>query len=147
MERGHERCLTRLIASGADVNVADTLEGRSAAFLAIFNSHWQCLQQLIKAGANLNIMTFAGIAPLHYAVYYGMADVVKRLLEAPGGTKQLDVELVSQAGSTALESARCMGHDEIIVLLLEKIAQQIGAGKAAWKQLRFYFARGDIGVH
>ena len=146
VERGHERCLSRMIACGADVNVVDTHEGRSAAFLAILNGNSQCLRQLIKAGADLNAMSHAGIAPLHYAVYYGMTDTVKLLLEAQGGQKQLDVELASHAGSTALDSARCLGHNDIIALLRQRIATQIGAGKAAWKQLRFHFQQGDIGV-
>ena len=140
VERGHEQCLAILIDAGADVNTCDGHDGRSPAFLAMMNSHAGCLRKLVKAGANLNIKTFEGVTPLAYAAAWGLPHWVRILLEAEGGKAQLDVELLGEAGNTAIDWARCAGHDDIVDMLYAKVEG------AAWKKLQLRQKQGAIHV-
>ena len=66
---GHQNCLAKLLAAGADVN------NRQASLLfytplmyAAYNGHDNCLTKLVKAGADVNATTRSGRTPLMFAV-------------------------------------------------------------------------------
>ena len=79
------------------------------------------LQLLITAGANVNTSastlsasTFPGSTPLCQAARFGLTEVVKLLLAAPG----IDINMADKDGETPLYCAAERGHAECVKLLL-----------------------------
>jgi ankyrin repeat protein len=70
----------RLIRSGQDVNVRDSLD-RSLLWLASSNGHAQVVSRLIAGGAEVDAEDRFGVSPLVVAVKRGYRDVVRELLK------------------------------------------------------------------
>jgi ankyrin repeat protein len=87
---------------------------RQAASLGNLNTCWR----LIGNGVNVNAKEAStGETPLHYAAFWGRANVVRALLEA--GAR---VDVVSEQGRTPLHHAAERGHADVAQALLDKDA-------------------------
>ncbi|XP_075072727.1 nuclear factor NF-kappa-B p100 subunit [Mixophyes fleayi] len=79
----NERCLERLVISGADVNAAERKSGRSPLHIAVEMDNLNMAIFLVKKlGADVNAQTFGGNTPLHLAASLGSPVLTKMLLNA-----------------------------------------------------------------
>jgi ankyrin repeat protein len=77
------------------------------------------INELLAAGTSINEKDWLGYAPLHWACYFGYADLAELLIG-----KGADPSLVSDTGRTPVEIATSMQYDNIADLL-----RQYGAKK------------------
>jgi len=107
--KGHDECIEKLIAAGADPNVTTSdYFGRTPLHYAAIHGHDTCVRMLLSAGAAPNVTDNAGITPLHYAIRRGNA--VWELIAAGA-----DVN----AGSwTPLHSAAHEGNEVFVQMLV-----------------------------
>ena len=82
------KCLSFLIESGGDLNIADNkgnliwfsvikfFPGSTALHKACFNGNIACAEYLISKGANVNVLDVHYTSPLHNAVYNGHKQIV-----------------------------------------------------------------------
>ena len=98
-----------LLASGVDVNAANTYGGTALAF-ACDKGHAAVVDLLLERGADINARdTFYGSTPLVWAVHNGHADIARTLL-AKGAQGE------TQALITAVER----GHASVVKMILER---------------------------
>jgi hypothetical protein len=79
---GYVEVVNALIATGADVNKADTIYGWTSMFRASFKGHLKVVQALIAAGADVNKANIDGATPISQASYDGHLEVVQALIAA-----------------------------------------------------------------
>lgn len=101
---GHIGPVKRLLAAGANVELADT-EELSPLYLASYGGHVEVVRLLLAAGANTDTRNGKGEwSPLHTAAEKGHTDVVRELVAAGA-----DVNQRSKRGSTAVYFAAKSG--------------------------------------
>ena len=69
------------------------------------------IEQLLAQGEGINDKDWLGYAPLHWACYFGYADLVTLLID-----KGANVNLISNTGRTCLEIATTMDYGELAEL-------------------------------
>jgi ankyrin repeat protein len=79
---GHLNIVERLIAAGANVNRARTIDGLTSLYLASKNGHSYIVERLIAAGADVNKARTNGATPLYVASQIGDLNIVERLIAA-----------------------------------------------------------------
>jgi len=105
--------VTRLLASGVDVNARDEL-GSTPLLDASWEGHEDVVQLLIAHGADVNAKHLeAGSTALQYAVLTGRAAIVRDLLHAGAHTDGRD-----RSSATALHVAAARGNQPVVELLL-----------------------------
>lgn len=122
---GAPRCAQILVERGADLHarkaggfgvlhmIADL--GACNPIAGTWRKMLKLAEALIAAGADPNAATEAkGQAPLRIAAGFGQADLVQRLLAAPG----IDVDRADAEGVTALQAAALAGSDKAVQALL-----------------------------
>jgi ankyrin repeat protein len=77
------------------------------------------INELLAAGTSINEKDWLGYAPLHWACYFGYADLAELLIG-----KGADPSLVSDTGRTPLEIATSMQYDNIADLLRQHGAKK-----------------------
>ena len=75
--------------------------------------------RLLAAGEGINEKDWLGYTPLHWAVYFGYADLIELLI-----SKGADPDIQSDTGRYALEIARAMAYPELEALLREHRAKE-----------------------
>ncbi|XP_072279986.1 nuclear factor NF-kappa-B p100 subunit isoform X2 [Pyxicephalus adspersus] len=79
----NEKCLERLVKSGADVNAAERKSGRSPLHIAVeMNNLNMAVTLTKKLRADVNSQTFGGNTPLHLAACMGSPVLTKMLINA-----------------------------------------------------------------
>lgn len=101
------------LLSGFDLNKKYYLEKSSVLHIAAANNNRFMVRYFVEKGIDVNIKNDYGYTPLFYAVYYGVEDIVKLLLELGADTsiKYIDGSL------TVKDLAFARGHKEICELL------------------------------
>ena len=118
---GHEKCVGKLIESGADVNYTDVNGNTSISESVAFN-RVECLKLLLKAGADVNVRNITGETALLRAAFkeYKGCNLqmqnkyVKLLLEAGA-----DVNVSNNDGYSPIIVAARRGHYRQVKLLIE----------------------------
>jgi ankyrin repeat protein len=132
--RGDAASIKKLIASGADVDIAQN-DGMTALHWAADRGDSATVAALIKAKADVKAMTVnGGYTPLMLAARAGNAPVVKQLLAAGANPKA-----VSGAGATALHFAAEAGNVDVVNALIAKGAD-VNAKEPVWGQTPLIFA-------
>ena len=120
--------LTRAFDAGADPNVPDS-HGMTAAMYAAAANNLELLRACVARGADVNAQSSTGCTPLVHAAARNHAGATRWLLALKqgfaGATLQparaphaADPNLRTARGFTALATAVCAGHLEIVALLL-----------------------------
>ncbi|HXT16373.1 MAG TPA: ankyrin repeat domain-containing protein [Gemmatimonadaceae bacterium] len=132
--RGDDGAVKKLIAQGADVNVAQG-DGMTALHWAAEHGDAELASALIKAHASLKATTRIGAyTPLHIAAKSGNPNVINELLEAGS-----DAKAMTATGATALHFAAAAGNPEAVELLI-KAGADPNLKEAAWGQTPLVFA-------
>ena len=113
-------CVEYSLNKGADIDVTDSIDDRSALSFAAGLGHPALVEYLLDHGADINSRTCDGLTPLHYAAFEGHTDTVQ-LLIARGADPDLMAEdnLDEHVGTPLSEAARG-GHPEVVRMLLDK---------------------------
>lgn len=131
---GDAAAVTKLIASGADVDIAQN-DGMTALHWAADRGDSATVAALLKAKADVKAQTVnGGYTPLMLAARAGSAGVVKQLLAAGA-----DAKAVSGAGGTALHFAAEAGNADVVNALIAKGAD-VNAEEPVWGQTPLIFA-------
>jgi ankyrin repeat protein len=77
------------------------------------------INRLLAAGEGINDKDWLGYTPLHWAVYFGYADLVELLV-----SKGADPNIKSDTGRHALEIAKAMAYPELEALLRKHGAKE-----------------------
>jgi len=77
------------------------------------------INKLLAAGEGINDKDWLGYTPLHWAVYFGYADLIELLV-----SKGADPNIQSDTGRYALEISRAMAYPELEALLLKHGAKE-----------------------
>ena len=117
---GHERCVKKLIESGADVNCTDVNGNTSSNESAAFN-RVECLMLLLSAGADVNIRNKVGETPLLRATFERCTrenlheeKCVKLLMDAGA-----DVNIADDSGYSPIIISASRGHYKQVELLIQ----------------------------
>jgi ankyrin repeat protein len=131
---GDTATVRRLVASGANVNVAQG-DGMTALHWAAERGDVKMANELLKAHASVKAVTReASYTPLHIASKNGNAAVVRALLNAGA-----DVKALTNSGATALHLAAGSGSADAVLALIEKGAD-VNAKESAHGQTPLVFA-------
>src|SRR5437763_1778514 len=113
-QKGDLAAVKKLIAQGADVNVAQG-DGMTALHWAADRGDSTMAEVLLKAHANVRSTTRIGnYTPLHIASRTGSGAIVRALVNAGA-----DVKAPTGTGATALHLAAAGGNTEAVVALLD----------------------------
>ena len=97
---GHLKIAQLLYERGADVDVQD-IYNRTPLYYALSTGHLGIVQWLLNRGANPNVVDeWDGDTPLHFAAFYGQAEVSRLLLQY-----QVHKNAQDKCGRTALHIA------------------------------------------
>lgn len=78
----HFECAKFLINNGADVGLKDTVDGETVLHFVCKDTYpISLIKLIIKNSTNINCKDNRGYTPLYYAIYYGLVDTVKLLLQ------------------------------------------------------------------
>jgi ankyrin repeat protein len=99
--------IRRLVAEGADVNVAGD-GGWRPLHEAAAEGHVEAVQVLVELGADKEASTAAGDTPLHWAAYAGHVTVVKTLVELGA-----DIGALDGGAKTPLQLSIRFGHHHV----------------------------------
>ena len=111
----NEIIITQLIAAGCDVNSKNRY-GETPLMSAIESNNLKVAKILLDTGAmHLNTNFNEDFGPLHIAVWYGYADMIKILLESGA-----DVNVVDEEYSSPLHlAAKTEGKKNLIKTLMD----------------------------
>lgn len=87
---GYTEVVKYLIKQGADINAAESKNGRTALHYAVANGSLELLRYLLEKGSDVDVKDKHEISPLRYAVAKGNVKVVRILLEYGADIKALD---------------------------------------------------------
>lgn len=107
-----------LIASGADLNIKNSISGETALILAALSNELEVVKLLIGSGADINIQDNKGYTALIDAALFNRLEITKLLIDAGA-----DLNMQNKNGLNALTLAEKFGHEEIVKLLNEKIGK------------------------
>ncbi|OUM60463.1 hypothetical protein PIROE2DRAFT_46231, partial [Piromyces sp. E2] len=99
----------------SSIDVKEKETGNTALHLACINGHEKIAQFLIKYGININEKNSEGFVALYYAIYNGLVNTVKILLD-----HESYMECLDKYGNSILHIACELGYFEIVRYLLEK---------------------------
>jgi hypothetical protein len=147
-EQGDLPTLTRLIATGTDVNTVGE-NGNTAIAFACANGHADCTAFLASKGADVNKASALGNCPLHAACWAESIKCIRILIKAkadvnahrPGGSTPMQIAIqgarheavealiahnadmsLKKDGKTPLQLALSMGHRECEAVIRRSIA-------------------------
>ena len=109
---GEATIVEATLASGADPDAPDPVEGTTALMEAARKGHVEVVAILLGSGASPDLLNRRGEMALDLALRRGHAAVVQRLL----AVQELEER---HAGWTALHEASRLGHTEVAMVLLE----------------------------
>ncbi|ORY60461.1 ankyrin repeat protein, partial [Neocallimastix californiae] len=89
--------------------------GNTGLHIACINGHEKVARSLVKYGINIDEKNTEGFVALYYAIYNGLVNTVKLLLDHGSYMECLD-----KYGNSILHIACELGYLEIIKYLLEK---------------------------
>jgi ankyrin repeat protein len=112
---GSVEAVRSLIASGADVNAAESRKGQTALMWAAAEGNTAAAEVLLEAGADIQAKSTGGFTPLLFAVRNARADTADALLRR--GANPNDV---APDGSSALGMATVNAYFELAALLLDR---------------------------
>ncbi|MGA2142634.1 MAG: ankyrin repeat domain-containing protein [Brevinematales bacterium] len=135
---GKTEAVKLLIASGADVNIAD-INGDTALISAAYYGKTEAVSELIGAKALVNVSDKNGDTALILAAYAGQADAVKALLDAGANVNAAD-----KNGDTALMLSSYNGNTGIAGELISHKAVINSANKDGDTALFFAGDNGKI---
>ena len=110
---GHEACVRKLLAAGADPNIANNY-GNTPLHGAAHTVHEACVATLLAAGADPNVVNVNGDTPLLEATMRGHEACVATLIAAGANPN-----VVNTDGKTLLHSAVCSGHEACVRALID----------------------------
>lgn len=116
---GHTTLMSRLLSTISEPRVMLNWQDTSGSFalrLAAKNGHFTVVEQLLAAGADVTLSDMDGQTPLHVACAGGYVDTVRALLRY-----EARIGLKDQEGKTPLHTALENGHQEVCVILLNKL--------------------------
>ncbi|XP_072319262.1 ankyrin repeat and protein kinase domain-containing protein 1 [Eucyclogobius newberryi] len=102
----------KLLAAGADPDVAEDSEGWTPLHVACTSASPPCVLHLISHDADVNALSSGKITPLHMAAKQGCASIVEALL-----LKGADTSAPDSSGASALTVAQSNEKWEIVQLL------------------------------
>lgn len=113
-------CAKSLLAYGAEID-SQALLGQTPLARAITVGNFEMVDFLLNHNANPNIVDCDGFTALHIACEVGCPAICQRLI-----AQQIDLNAVSNDGSTPLSIAKANDHTEIVELLLKAQLEQSG---------------------
>jgi uncharacterized protein len=128
--RGDAAEISRLAASGADVNVREAY-GRTPLHVATFGRHRDAIGALAKARADLNAKERDRYDAVTIAAVADDVATLKLLLQLGASAKQV----TSRYDGTALIAAAHLGHDEVVRLLIDAGAPLDHVNNLGWTAL------------
>uniref|UniRef100_A0A8C5HPH9 Serine/threonine-protein phosphatase 6 regulatory ankyrin repeat subunit C-like n=1 Tax=Gouania willdenowi TaxID=441366 RepID=A0A8C5HPH9_GOUWI len=121
-------CLEMLVSNGADVNIRQNKDGRSALHMAAMYGRFTGSQILIQNGGEVDCVDKKGNTPLHVAARYGQELLVSALLTNEADrfscvfgvvlSTGFDINMLDDHGRTCLHAAASGGNVECLNLLL-----------------------------
>lgn len=108
-KRGDLESVSRLLASGADVDTEDSKQHATALMWAAHEGHSGIVELLIEHGASINKRKPTGETALWFAAQQGRLEALKMLVRHGA-----DSTIPGWGGATALEVARNKGRQEIV---------------------------------
>jgi ankyrin repeat protein len=112
--QGYIKIVDLLIKYGANINQLDK-EGFSAlVFAAGYSENSKVTSTLIKNGADINSKTITGTTPLSLAIWFGLTENVKLLVD---NNAECTIDKWTINNKTALDVAKDRGHMDIIKFL------------------------------
>jgi len=112
--RGHLELVSLLIDEEAEVDMPDSVTGKTALVKAAYSGHADVCEALLDAGAEVDTADDQGYTALAFAASFGHREVLKVLLEAGAETNVQD-----QFGITPLIHAAARGDSFGVCALLE----------------------------
>ena len=105
-----------LLEAGADVNKADTSDGRCPLHIAAHKGHVEVSRALmVAAGVDVHLADSDGFSALHHASYHGHVPIVKALLD---GGARADQAGGSEDHRTPILLAFDNGHAQVVDVIL-----------------------------
>ena len=112
--RGHLELVNLLIDEEAEVDMPDSVTGKTALIKAAYSGHADVCEALLDAGAEVDCADDQGYTGLAFAASFGHREVMKVLLQAGAETNMQD-----QFGITPLIHAAARGDSFGVCALLE----------------------------
>lgn len=116
---GHEGIVKLLIASGAQLDLPDTLSGATPLFLACWNNRLAVVKALLKHHhhrADAQIANKEGLTPFHGACKKNNVDVLKLLIQY--AQVDVDIRTTDASASSGLHLAAAKGQKETVDFLV-----------------------------
>jgi ankyrin repeat protein len=138
--RGDASEVTRLAATGANVNVRDG-NGRTPLHVAAFRGRHAAMRSLAKAGADVNALDADRYDMVTIAAVANDVPTLKVALELGNSAKNV----TSRYDGTALIAAAHLGHAEVVRVLIAAGAPLDHVNNLAWTALIESIVLGDGG--
>jgi serine/threonine-protein phosphatase 6 regulatory ankyrin repeat subunit B len=129
--RGKLEVVGLLLARGANPNAKEINGGQTALMWAVSQRHSAVADALIKSKADVQAKSNSGSTALMFAAQQGDAESTRLLLAADANPN----EVMPQSGFTPLIIASAMGHEAVVVQLLEKGAQTDAVDRRGFSSL------------
>ena len=168
---GHTSVVRLLYDKNADIDARNTIRGFTALQEAIKDRNETMVNLLVSLGANVNAIDGLGFTPLYYATIYGLAPVVRLLIDhkanvnathtdrrftalhyAIDDDKETMVNLLvslgadigrrTSSGSTALHLIAHKGNERMLTQVLQWKVCGID-GRNRWKETALLIAAGE----
>merc|ERR1712187_887088 len=101
-----------LIGNGFEDVSPRSLQGETPLHCAVESGNFQAVRLLVELGADLNPSTAGVEPPLMLACRRGLAQAARLLVEM-----RADLEVTTPIGDTALDVARTLGHQDVVMAL------------------------------
>jgi ankyrin repeat protein len=134
--------LSRIIATGFDINSRDEEGGFTALMAASLFDCLSAVELLLQSRADPNIRDYSGMVALDYAVNDSHYGIVERLISDP----RFDRNTRDHQGHTILVNAVITGNVEVIKLLLVNGFDPNAACPVAVNPLRYALRKGNLEV-